>query len=302
LAFIPLTTWFDTGEVSEILRFSQTIIELAAGDPAKGAAFGIGAPLAIALALRGIARWWLGRPGWRQDLHDAAATARNSDPTTHALVLAWSYAVAIVYGVLRADGSALSAIEEAVKVAESTGNDYALSLAEYGLGVMLLYQDAAADRRRGVELMMQTRDAQRERTPSLVSVTELLAAPERARHGERDAVIPEMREAVDELHRGGRVGYGVFGTGALVETLLDRGAEGDLAEAQEVIDRLANLLHDQKSAIVEITLLRLRALLARAHGDDVVYRDLVSRYREMAKSLGFEGHIAWAESLIDSGD
>ena len=84
-----------------------------------------------------------------------------------------------------------------------------------------------------------------------------------------------------------------------LETLLERGAEGDLTEAQEVIERLANLPADDGSAVREITLLRLRALLTRARGDDVAYRDLVSRYREMAKSLGFEGHIAWAEAMIE---
>ena len=95
---------------------------------------------------------------------------------------------------------------------------------------------------------------------------------------------------------------GVWGTGILVETLLERGAEGDLAEAQEAIDRLANLPADQGSAMVEITLLRLRALLARARGDDVAYRDLVRCYREKAESYAFEGHIAWAEAMIESGE
>ena len=47
----------------------------------------------------------------------------------------------------------------------------------------------------------------------------------------------------------------------------------------------------------EITLLRLRALLSRARGDNVAYRDLVGRYRAMAESLGFEGHIAMAEAM-----
>ena len=47
----------------------------------------------------------------------------------------------------------------------------------------------------------------------------------------------------------------------------------------------------------EITLLRLRALLARARGDDVAYRDLLGRYRAMAESLGYEGHIAWGEAM-----
>ena len=106
-----------------------------------------------------------------------------------------------------------------------------------------------------------------------------------------------MRQAVDDLYQAGRLGYGVWGTGVLVETLLERGAEGDLAEAQEAIDRLADLPADDGSAMRDIRLLRLRALLARAHGDDAAYRDLVGRYRAMAKSLGFEGHIDWAEAM-----
>ena len=108
-----------------------------------------------------------------------------------------------------------------------------------------------------------------------------------------------MRKAVDELHQAGRLGYGVWGTGVLVETLLERGAEGDLAEAEAAIDRLADLSAGNGSAMLEITLLRLRALLARARGDDVAYRDLASRYLAMAESLGFEGHIAWAEAMIE---
>jgi hypothetical protein len=49
--------------------------------------------------------------------------------------------------------------------------------------------------------------------------------------------------------------------------------------------------------IRDIWLLRLRALLARAHGDDKAYRGYRDRYRDMATSLGFEGHIAWAEAM-----
>jgi len=222
--------------------------------------------------------------------------ARNSDPATLALVLAWTYG-GIPFGVLRADDSALRASEEAVQTAQRASSDHALFYAEYALGAVLLYRDAAADRHRGLEIMMQARERAREQAPSLVPVTELLAAPERARRGDRDAAIAVIRQAVDELHQAGRLGFGVFGAGILVETLLERGAEGDLAEAQEAFDWLANLWADDGSAVREIMLLRLRALLARARGVDVAYRDLVSRYREMAESLGFEGHIAWAEAM-----
>ena len=48
-----------------------------------------------------------------------------------------------------------------------------------------------------------------------------------------------------------------------------------------------------------ITLLRLRSLLAKAHGDEAAYRDYRDRYRAMAESLGFEGHIDWAKAMVD---
>jgi hypothetical protein len=172
-------------------------------------------------------------------------------------------------------------------------------VAEYGLGVALLSRDAAADRHRGLELLGQARGMALRRQAGLqmLPVIELWVARERARGGDRDAAIAVMRKAVDELYQAGRLGYGVWGTGVLVETLLERGTEGDLAEAQVAIDWLANLRADEGWAMREITLLRLRALLARACGGDVTYRELVGRYRATAESLGFEGHIAWAEAM-----
>ena len=262
LAFPAFCSWFAGGEIGELLRWSQTVVDLADGDLTKGADFGIGSPLAAAVAWRGAAQWWLGRPGWRQDLNEAIAMARNSDPTTLACVLAWTYGLEIQYGVLRADDSAVRATEEAVQIAAGTSNDVALSLAEYTLGVTLLNRDAEADRHRGLELMAQARDMWRERVPFLVPVTESWIARERARRGDDDAAIPVMRNAVDGLRQEGGIGYGVWGADVLVETLLKRGAECDLAEAQEAIDWLTSLSSEDGSAILEITLLRLRALLA----------------------------------------
>ena len=46
--------------------------------------------------------------------------ARNSDPKTYATVVAWTYGLGNYYGVLRADDSAVRAIEEAVQIAEGT--------------------------------------------------------------------------------------------------------------------------------------------------------------------------------------
>jgi adenylate cyclase len=51
------------------------------------------------------------------------------------------------------------------------------------------------------------------------------------------------------------------------------------------------------NVVCDIWLLRLRALLAKAHGEEASYCDYRDRYRDMATRLGFEGHIACAETL-----
>jgi hypothetical protein len=43
--------------------------------------------------------------------------------------------------------------------------------------------------------------------------------------------------------------------------------------------------------------LRLRALLARARGDAAAFAHLRDGYRDTARMLGLEGHIAWAEDM-----
>ena len=79
--------------------------------------------------------------------------------------------------------------------------------------------------------------------------------------------------------------------------LLQRGEQRDVRDAQAAVDWLAAVPIDEGFMINEITLLRLRALLARANGDQAVYRDYRDRYRKMAAELGFEGHMAWAEAM-----
>jgi hypothetical protein len=107
-----------------------------------------------------------------------------------------------------------------------------------------------------------------------------------------------MRAAVDHLFREGHLQmWGVPATGVLVETLLDRSADGDVAEAEGAIERLAAAPADEGLVMRDIWLLRLRALLAAAHGDPAAYAHFRDRYRGMAKTLGFEGHMEWAEAM-----
>ncbi len=86
-------------------------------------------------------------------------------------------------------------------------------------------------------------------------------------------------------------------TATLVEALLRRGGAADFREAGAAVDRLAAVPTEPGFVLNEIYLLRLRALLARARGDDASYRSLRDQYRAMARSLRFEGHIAMAEAM-----
>lgn len=67
-------------------------------------------------------------------------------------------------------------------------------------------------------------------------------------------------------------------------------------EAKAAIDRLART-PTEGVVVRDIWLLQMQALLARARGDTVAYADLRDRYRDMANSREFEGHIDWAEAM-----
>ena len=106
-----------------------------------------------------------------------------------------------------------------------------------------------------------------------------------------------MRTALDLLFDRGQFAWGVVTSAAFVETLLDRGGEGDLAEAEAVTDRMETAPLEMAPQCHDVWLLTMRALLADARSDESVYRDYRDRYRATATALGFEGHMEWAEAM-----
>jgi class 3 adenylate cyclase len=299
LSFTPIRAKLASGEWSEMLRLSQRVIDLADGDPSKGN-FLFGSPLALAFAERAIARYALGRPGWRDDLRRGLAMARGADSLSYVTVVSYVYSAGIPAGALRPEDSAVREIEDALAIAERSGDNLQLGVAWLTLGLALVHRHTDAERDRGQKLLAEVREVFLRGGHFLcdLPMLDVYVARETARRGDRDQAIPLMRAAVDHLVRDGQLlSWGVAATGVLVETLLDHGAEGDVAEAQAAIERLAAAPADEGLVIREIWLLRLRALLARAHGDDAAYAEFRDRYRDMAKTLGYEGHIAWAEAM-----
>ena len=73
---------------------------------------------------------------------------------------------------------------------------------------------------------------------------------------------------------------------------------GDTAEYKQVTVLFADVVRSMDiAAAVDIE--RLREIMT-----EVLQRSaaVVQRYRAMAESLGFEGHIAWAEAMIAGGE
>jgi class 3 adenylate cyclase len=299
LSFAAIRVTAMTGGWSDVLLWSQRVIDLADGDPSKGN-FIFGSPLALAFATRGMARYCLGRPGWRDDLRHGLAMARSADPLSYARAVGYVYLAGITGGALRPDDSAMREIEDALRIAEQSADDLALTAARMTLGLALVHRQTAAERERGQQFLAEISEVIVLGGYVLgeLPFVNVYVARERARHGDCDGAIPLMRDAVDHLFREGQLlGWGVPATGVLVETLLDRGADGDVVEAEAAIERLAAAPTDDGLAARDILLLRLRALLARAHGDAATYAHFRDRYRDMARTLGFGGHIAWAEAM-----
>ena len=123
------------------------------------------------------------------------------------------------------------------------------------------------------------------------------AAKAKASAGDLDEAIALLRRLVDEFFNTGDMAWRGVATAVLVETLLSRSGENDASEAEIAIERLAQMATEPGLVVCELPLLRLRALVAKAHGDDTGYREFRDRYRDMAETLGFEGHIAWAEAM-----
>ena len=124
LSMFSIAAKLHTDEIAEALRWSQTVIDLADGEPAKAANgnpiidWPLTVALAHALATRGSARCALGDRGWRSDLDQAVAKARSIGPLAYGAIISYSYGLAISSGVLLADDAALRDIEEALALAE----------------------------------------------------------------------------------------------------------------------------------------------------------------------------------------
>ena len=301
LLWTVLSAKFSLGEINEGLRLAQRLVDLAGDDPHMGDLI-IETPLVLTLMARAAGHATLGQAGWKREIERSAAMCREINPGGRAVIeFLYMYMLGILNGLLRFDNSMLEATAETLRQAEQRGDDYALTAARLLHGLVLA-QSEGPQRSDGFRQLAVARDALLEKRFLLcrLPLIDLEMAKEKARSGDPDSGIEILRIVVDHefaigdiIHLGGVVT-------ALVETLLERGTNADKAEAQAAIEQLAAVPVETGFVLYDVALLRLRALLARARGDDAAYRDFADRYSAMATSLDFEGHVAMASTMKEA--
>jgi adenylate cyclase len=287
---------WEVGETAESLRLAQRVIDLADGDPTMGD-FVIGSPLAWALTLKGAARMVLGQPGWRSDLEAGAAIARSVDPAAKPFVQLYKYACAIENGALRPSSSDVAQAAKSLEVAQRSGKNTAVTYALMIRATTLIHSDS--EKGAGLEFLMKARELimNQQLTMTLRRMSDIELSRERARSGDIDGAIDLAATVLAEQIDTGEMIFRGPATTVLVEALLARARPADIEGAERAIDRLADVPTEPGFVLHELPVLRLRALLARARGDESGYRQFLQRFRAKALEADFEGYLAQAEAM-----
>jgi adenylate cyclase len=256
----------------------------------------IGSPLTLGLMFSGHSKVFQGLPGFADDFDAALAAGRPTDTTCFATAVLFKTSCTTL-GAFVPDDAAMREADDALALAES-GDNFALASALTARGVLLVHR-GGADADLGCELLLRVREMSLTHLWSMtgVRIADIHVAMHKLKTGDLDGSVEVIGTAVDSALRAGDMFWLGHATAILVEALVQRGTGSDLRAAQSAVDRLAAVPVDPGFVMHEIPLLRMRALLARAHGDEAGYRSYVERYRTRAAECGFAGHVAIAEAM-----
>ncbi len=288
---------WEVGEATESLRLAQRIIDLARGDSTMGNLV-MASPLALATVVKGVSRMFLGRPGWRRDIDEGIALAESFDPATRAWARLYKYVATTLNGALLPDADDVRLAKESLEIAERAGDNTGVTYSLMNLATVLIYSPAG-DRAAGVAVLARAREmlVRDQLTTTLRRNTDIEVSREKARSDDLDGAIELARTVLEEQFDTGEMLMRGPATTVLVESLLRRGAEGDLVSARQAVDRLAAVPTDPGFVLHELPILRLRALLAGANGDTASYREFLAAFRAKARQAEFEGYLAQADAM-----
>jgi adenylate cyclase len=289
-----LQATLQAGAAVESFTLAQRVIELADGDTTMGNLV-FGSPLGFALAAHGFAAAMLGMPGVSDTFEAAVTAARPADAASFAAVATYKH-VCITLGAIPLDDAAVQEAEEVFDAAEHSGDQFAYSCALLTRGMAFLNR-GGEHTAVACEMLTRARESALSLHSTIVRVADIHLAAHQLRTGDLDGAVELVRTIIDDLTDAGDGMYRGKATGVLVEALLLRRLEADIDEARTAIERLEAIPVDPGYVLHEIPLLRMRALLARATGDEAGYRDYADRYRIRSTECRYAGHMAIAEAM-----
>jgi adenylate cyclase len=288
---------WEVGEATECLQLAQRIIDVAHGDPTMGD-FVIGSPLAWAITLKGAAGMFLGRQGWRADLEAGIAMAQSFDATTRPFAQLYKYAAAIENGAALPTADDLTQTAESLEIAQRSGDNTALAYSLVNRATALIHYSSDS-RAEGLEILTRARAmlVDEKLIVALRRMSDIEFARERARSGDLDGAIELTTRILDAQFGAGTMIFRGPATTVFVEALLSRGSAADIEDAERAVQRLASVATEPGFVLHELPVLRLRALLARARGDEPGYQQFLQRFRAQAEEADFEGCLAQADAM-----
>jgi adenylate cyclase len=238
----------------------------------------------------------LARRGWRDDLEEGIALARSLDDAARPFTQLYKYAAAAGNGAVRPTAQDMALAAETLETAQRSGNNAALAYALLNQATTLMHAEGGSA---GFDYLTKAREliVDEQLTVTLRRMSDIEIARQRARTGDLDGAIDLASRVLGEQFDNGEMIFRGPATTVLVEALLSRGAAADIDDAQRAVDRLAAVPTEPGFVLHELPVLRLRALLARAHGDEAGYRQYLQRFRAMAQEADFEGYLAQAEAM-----
>ena len=286
---------YEAGEIAECLTVANRVIEAANGDAAMGNIM-VATPLAWAWALRGTAKLCRGQQGWLADLDQGLEIGMPFDVGSRCNTGLYKFVLAYQNGTAVPDTASLTQTAEWLHEAEESGEGTAITLARLIRAITLIHASPNSSEE-GVALLVRAHDSLSWLSSALRRMADVEIADFKARRGDLDVAIALAQATLDEQFETGEMITRGVATRVLVEALLRRGAPADVDSARAAVDRLAAVRTEPGFVLHELPVLRSRALLAHAEGDDEACRDFLAQYRRRALEFGFDGHLAEAARM-----
>jgi adenylate cyclase len=299
-ATAPMYAYHLSGRYEEALAALDKVLELTADDPELGAGIVVGNPRAWATSFRAGPLMYLGRmEEARAAIAEGTELCRRFDRES----LGWTNTFAVSLAVEGADPAGPETVvhgRRAVEIAEEIGDAFSRIVAYSWLGRahLLVGENAEAERVADHCLeMIAERGAGRE----FESMALDTRADARHAQGELDAALDDGKRALRLSEERGVLGMEVSARMTLAEILMDRGRQGDLERAAELLGEAESIARGQGMLPRIVGVLRGRARLCAIQEDRQARDALLDEALRLAREIDARGLVEQIETDLAEG-